>query len=274
MGKENWGKVEESLVLIEEAQERGLDVTADQYPYIASSNGLSAALPDWVHEGDNNDLLRRLADSAMRKRIIKETLFRDGYWESTFVANCPYRREYEGQNLKEIADSRGTDVYQSFLDILLESGANVGIVSFGMSENDVKTVMRHPMVMVGSDGESLADYGPLSKGKPHPRNYGTFPRVLGKYSREENVISLEEAVRKMTSLPAGKFGLNSRGVIKEGNIADLVIFNRETVRDKSTFQNPHQYPTGIDYVLVFGEIVIDQGNHTKKLIGKALQREN
>ena len=273
VGEENWSKVKESLVLIEEARERRLDVTADQYPYIASSNGLSAALPDWVHEGDNNDLLGRLAGSTTRKQIIKEITFRDGYWESTFVANCPYRQEYEGLNLKEIADSRGTDVFQSFLDILLESGANIGIVSFGMSEEDVKTVMRHPMVMVGSDGESLADYGPLSRGKPHPRNYGTFPRVLGKYSREENVIPLEEAVRKMTSLPAEKFGLNSRGVIKEGNIADLVIFNAETVRDKSTFKNPHQYPIGIDYVLVNGEVVIDQGNHTEKLVGKALRRK-
>ncbi len=274
IGKENWGKVRESLLLIEEAQARGKDVTADQYPYIASSNGLSAVLPGWVHEGDNNDLLRRLADSTMRKRIIKEISFRDGYWESTFVSNCPYRQEYEGMSLKEIADSRGRDVYASFLDILLESGANIGIISFGMSKEDVKMVMRHPMVMVGSDGESLADYGPLSKGKPHPRNYGTFPRVLGKYSREEKVIPLEEAVRKMTSLPAGKLGLKSRGVIKEGNIADLVIFNAKTIRDRSTFKNPHQYPAGIDYVLVYGEVVIDQGRHTGKLNGKALQREN
>jgi len=273
LGKENWGKVRESLALIEKARSRGLDVTADQYPYTASSNGLSAVLPDWVHEGNNNDLLGRLAGFATRKRIIKEISFRDGYWESTFVSSCPYREEYEGLSLKEIADSRHTDVSQSFLDILLESGANIGIVSFAMSEEDVKTVMQHPMVMVGSDGESLATYGSLSRGKPHPRNYGTFPRVLGKYSREEDVISLEEAVRKMTSLPAEKFGLSRRGVIKEGNIADLVIFNPEIIRDQSTFQNPHQYPIGIDYVFVDGEVVIDNGNHTKKLIGRALRRE-
>ena len=273
VGRANWGKVKHSLALIDQARAANLDVTADQYPYIAASNSLSASLPPWMHEGSKNELLKRLTDPQVRARLRQGMAVREGYWEDTKISYCPGHAEYEGLSLQEIAELRGADPYETTFDLLYEEEAGVQVVRFGMSEEDVRTVMRHPMVMVGSDASALAPYGVLFRGKPHPRNYGTFPRVLGKYAREEQVLSIEEAVRKMTSLPAQKLGLQDRGKIQAGMWADITIFNPQTVQDKATYLDPHQYPCGIEYVLVNGKPVIVQGEHTGELSGKTLIRK-
>ena len=272
VGKANWGKVKHSLALIDQARASGFDVTADQYPYIAASNSLSASLPPWMHEGSKDELLKRLTDPQVRARLRQEMAVREGYWEDTKISYCPGRPEYEGLSLQEIAELRGADPYETTFDLLCEEEAGVRVVRFGMSEEDVHTVMQHPMVMVGSDASALAPYGVLCQGKPHPRSYGTFPRVLGKYAREEQVISIEEAVRKMTSLPAQKLGLRDRGKLQAGMWADITIFQPETVRDKATYLDPHQYPCGIEYVLVNGKPVIIRGEHSGELPGKTLLR--
>lgn len=273
VGKSNWGKVKHSLALIDQARADGFDVTADQYPYIATSNNLSAALPGWMHEGGKAELLQKLEDDGIRARLRQEMAVREGYWDDTKVAYCPGHAEYEGLSLQKVADLRGADPYTSTFDLIYEEEAGVRIVRFGMSEEDVRTVMQHPIVMIGSDARALAPYGVLSQGKPHPRNYGTFPRVLGKYAREGQVLSIEEAVRKMTSLPAQKLGLHDRGKIQAGMWADITIFNPEAVRDRATYLDPHQYPHGIEYVLVNGKPVIVQGEHSGQLPGKTLSRK-
>jgi N-acyl-D-amino-acid deacylase len=167
---------------------------------------------------------------------------------------------------------RGQTPVDAVMDILIEENLETGQIIFGMCEEDVHTVMRHPLVMVGSDGSTIAPYGVTGLGKPHPRSYGTFPRVLAKYVREEKVLTLEEAVRKMTSLTARKLGLWDRGLIRPGMVADIVVFNPQTVQDVATFDDPHQYPAGIPFVVVAGEVVIDSGDHTGATPGKALRK--
>ena len=169
-----------------------------------------------------------------------------------------------------MAAKQGADPFDVMFDLLLEEDGVVGIVLHMMSEEDVKTVMKHPLSMIGTDAVANAPYGPLARGKPHPRSYGTFPRILGKYVREENILTLQDAIRKMTSMPAQKLGLSERGLIREGFWADLVVFDPEVVADKATYKDPHQYPHGIEYVVVNGEIVIEKGEHTGNLPGKVL----
>ncbi|MCI2424780.1 D-aminoacylase [Candidatus Acetothermia bacterium] len=269
-GKENWGKVVQSLELIDRARANGLDVTADQYPYIAASNALSASLPGWMHVDGKVGLLKRLRDPAVRQRLRHEMVKPDGYWNDIQIAYCKINKDYEGMRLQELADRQGNDPYNTLFDLLIAEEATVGIVNFAMSETDVRFVMKHSAVMIGSDGSALATYGVLHRGKPHPRSYGTFPRVLGKYAREEKVLAMEEAIRKMTALPAEKLGLYDRGRIAEKMQADIVIFNPQTVRDNADYINPHRYPAGIEYVLVNGTIVIANGQHTNKLAGRVL----
>ena len=269
-GRQNWGKVVRSLELIDRAREAGFDVTADQYPYIAASNGLSDSLPGWMHVDGKGKLLERLRDPAIRKRLRQEMEKPPGYWENVKISYCKINKDYEGMSIQEVVDLRKVDVYQAVFDLLCEEEATVSIVHFAMSEEDVRTVMQHEAVMIGSDGSALATYGVLHRGKPHPRSYGTFPRVLGKYAREEKVLSLEEAIRKMTALPAKKLGLTGRGLLAEGMWADITVFDPQIVRDTATFIDPHRYPDGIDYVLVNGTVVIEQGEHTGKLTGRVL----
>jgi len=269
-GRENWGKVVQSLELIDRARETGFDVTADQYPYIAASNALSASLPGWIHVDGKTKLLEQLRDPAVRQRLHKEMIKPAGYWENVKISYCKRNKDYEGMSVQELAALRRSDPLETVFDLLVEEEATVGIVHFAMSEEDVCTVMQHPAVMVGSDGSALATYGVLHRGKPHPRSYGTFPRVLGKYARNEKIIPLEEAVRKMTTLPAGKLGIADRGRLAERMWGDITIFNRDTVRDTATFTDPHRYPDGIEYVLVNGTVVVEQGEHTGKLAGRVL----
>jgi len=270
-GKKAWGMVKQSLALVEEARARGVDVTYDQYPYIASSTGLAAIIPHWAHEGGPEKMMERLRDPELRKRMAREQrMERD--WDGVLVVFAKNNPQYNGKTIAEIAKEQGKKPHDAACDLLLAENTQVPSVMFGMNEEDVKYVMRSPIGMVGSDGSAISPNGILGVGKPHPRYYGTFPRVLGKYAREEKVITMEEAVRKMTSAPAQRLGLKDRGLLREGYKADIVVFNPETVKDEATFADPHRFPTGMPYVVCNGVFTIDKGKHTGKLPGRTLRR--
>lgn len=274
-GRGAWGLVKQSLKMIDEARKNGVDVTADQYPYIASSTSLTSIIPGWAHEGGRDALIARLTDPQTRAKLKAEVSKNmAGEWEKLVVSKVASEKnkQYEGMHVAAIAAARGQDPCDAAFDLLIEENGEVGQIRFGMCEEDVKTVMKHPLVMVGSDGSSLASYGTLGRGKPHPRNYGTFARVLGKYVRDEGVITLEEALRKMTSLPAWRLGLWDRGILRPGMWADVTVFDPATVKDTSDFGDQHKYAAGIPYVLVNGQVVVDNGEHTGITPGKVLRR--
>ena len=276
--KANWGKVKESLKMIEEVRDRGIDITCDVYPYVAASTVLSAELPHWAHEGGTEKLVQRLTDAETRARLIREmreespdqaSMPEVDIWDVTQIARCKNHPDLEGKTVSEIAQTKHMDAFELVFDLLIDDAA-ISIVGFHMCEDDVCTVLRHPVSMIGTDASAVAPYGVLGKGKPHPRSYGTFPRVLGKYVREERVLTLENAIRKMTSLPAQKLGLRDRGIIREGMRADITIFNPETITDRATYQNPHQYPDGVEYVIVNGKIAVGEREHTGVLAGRVM----
>jgi len=259
-GKKNWGKVKETLDLVEKARSQGINIHLDVYPYTAGSTMLASILPPWMHDGGLDQALKQLRNPQIRLRIkgemekgIKgwENFVEFAGWEGIVIAFCEKEKELEGKSILQIANERGREPAETAFDILLEEAGKVVMVVYAMSEEDVRTVMKHPLVMIGTDGIPTS-------GRPHPRAYGTYPRVLGKYVREEKIFSLEEAIRKMTSLPAQKLGLKDRGMIAEGMIADLVIFNPSTIQEKSTYLNPHEKPEGIEYVLIGGFIVFER----------------
>jgi N-acyl-D-amino-acid deacylase len=259
-GKKNWGKVNKTLDLVETARSQGINIHLDEYPYTAGSTMLASILPPWMHDGGLNQALERLKNPQIRLRIkgemekgIKgwENFVEFAGWEGIVIAFCEKEKELEGKSILQIANERDREPAETAFDILLEEAGKVVMVAYAMSEDDVKTVMKHPLVMIGTDGIPTS-------GKPHPRAYGTYPRVLGKYVREEKIFSLEEAIRKMTSLPAQKLGLKDRGMIVEGMIADIVIFNPSTIQEKSTYLNPYEKPEGIEYVLIGGSIVLER----------------
>lgn len=270
--KNSWGLVSGTLEMMREARKRGVDVSCDVYPYSATSTGLDSILPDWSHEGGLEDLLERLKNKITKSEIIKflEKNERPRGFENIMVTSIQSDKNkiFEGKNIKEISDELGITSEETVIKLVLEEKAKVGMIRFAMSESDIKKVIADPLSMICSDAGSRADYGLLAKGKPHPRAFGTFPRVLGKYSRDEEVISLEEAVYKMTGLTAWRFGLQNKGLLKEGMDADITIFNPETIEDKANFIDPLQYPAGISKVIVSGEIVVDKGEHNGKTPGK------
>lgn len=272
-GRKNWGKTAEALRIIEEARDRGVDVTFDQYPYTASSTGLAAYLPDWAHEGGTEKLLERLRDPESRRRIaeMEGRLERD--WNAVMIAFAKKHPQYEGKTIMEVAKMEGKEPIEAVFDLLLSEEAQVSIVAHGLSEDDVRRVMRSPYMMVGSDGRAVSPRGILGLGKPHPRGYGTFPRVLGHYVRE-GVLTLQEAVRRMTSYPAQRLGLRDRGLLREGMKADIAILHPEKVKDEATFTEPHRFTSGIPYVIVNGKLVIDDSRHTGALPGRALRKKN
>jgi N-acyl-D-amino-acid deacylase len=278
VGRQNWGKVRDTLALMEQARASGIDVTCDQYPYIASSTGLSSVIPGWAHEGGPHEMLARMRapeTSARIRREMEEAASRRGGWDEVLVGRVDKEdlKQYEGKTIAEIAAQRGVDPITAVFDLLLPGGY-VGMIRFGMSEDDVKFVMRHPLVMAGSDGSCLAEYGPLGTGKPHPRNYGTFVRILGKYVREERNLLLEDALRKMTSLPAARMKLADRGLLRPGMAGDVVVFDAETVAERATFKDPHQYAAGVEAVVVNGQVVVLRGEHTGRLAGRVLVRHS
>ena len=273
-GRGNWGKSRETLKLVDEARERGLDVTCDVYPYIASHTFLRALLPPWMQEGGVLRLLERLRVPENRRRIKAEletglpgwsNLYRSTGWDKIVISSCRKNKDLEGKNVQEIAASRKAEPAEVVFEVLWEEGGDVEMLLFGMAEDDVTYILKHPAVMVGSDAIPSA-------GKAHPRYYGTFPRVLGKYVREDKALTLAEAVRKMTSLPAQKLGLQDRGMVKRGMWADLVVFDPETIADRATFSDPRRYPSGIHYVLVNGQIAAREGRTTGALPGRILRK--
>jgi N-acyl-D-aspartate/D-glutamate deacylase len=270
----NWGRMPNVTRLSEWANDRGVDVQFDVYPYTAGSAGLTQLIPDWVHEGGREALLGRLRDPATRARIREEVLAFGREWDRVYVTavQSEANRPLEGKTLAEIGEQRHAAPVDVLFDLLLEEGGRAGMLHFIMDEGDVEHVLKHPLSMIGSDGSSLRPDGPLGRGKPHPRSYGCFPRVLAHYVRERHLLSLEGAVRKMTALPATRLRLGSKGFVRFGMDADLVVFDPQTVRDAATFADPHRYAEGIKDVLVGGTVTVRDGEHTGARAGRVLRR--
>ena len=273
----NWGKTAQTLEMMQAARTGGVDVAYDAYPYIASSSGLGSLLPDWAHEGGTTALLARLRSPVERERVvagIRERAAGMEGWHTVTVSWVPTaaHKSWEGQTIEQIGASLGLAGEETVAHVLETLGGAAHMVYFQLDEADVCRVLAHPLGMIGSDGSVAAPYGPLSEGKPHPRSYGTHPRVLGRYVRELGLLTWEEAIRKMTSAPAQRLGLAAKGIVRPGLDADLVVFDPATVSDRATFDEPHQYPDGIEHVLVNGELVVSGGNHLGTLPGHVLTR--
>ena len=277
-GRPNWGKVADELALIDAARAEGLDVMADVYPYTASSTSLRTLLPDWVLEDGVEAMVKRLGDPEVLARIRSELegpatgqsfVDRVG-WDNVMIAFCSERKDAVGKRLSEIARERRMDPLDAAIELIVDEGGRGSMIQFQLDEADLRRALVHPDVMIGSDGSSLAPYGEMGAGQPHPRSYGTFPRVLGRYAREERVLSLPQAIHKMTGLPARRLGLRDRGVVRVGAKADLVVFDARRVADQATFEDPHRYPVGIDHVIVNGRFVIKDGEHTGSMPGRVL----
>jgi len=278
-GRENWARMDAALELIDAARARGVDVGGDAYPYHAGSTKMDNLLPAWMHDGGIDRLLDRLADRATRRRVVEECLVDGERWRTLAmgavgfdeiqIATCG-RRELEGINLAELARQTGTAPAEAMMTLLLEQRATVGMVVFSQSPDNVARVLAHPGIMVGSDSIGLfAGEGPKT-GKPHPRAYGTFPRVLGEYARERRLFPLETAVHKMTGMPAARLRLRDRGFVRKGLVADLTVFDPATVRDTATFADPHRYPLGIPWVIINGAPVVDGGRFHAARTGRVL----
>jgi N-acyl-D-amino-acid deacylase len=265
-GRKNWGTVERALALLDEARAQGLDVTADVYPYLAGSTALSALLPQWAHEGGKEAVAKRLADPGVREKMTlsmqSEGFAKDMEWDKVLISLAPGKEEYQGRYVAELARDKGRSPHEWLFDALLETELRATMVTFLMSEENRLRELRHPAMMIGTDGMGYALSGSMSQGLPHPRNYGTFPRILGYYVREQKVLSLQEAVWKMTGFPARKLRLRDRGLVKKGGWADLTLFDPNRIADKATYVSPHQYPEGIPHVLVRGVFVVRDGVHT------------
>ena len=275
-GERNWGRMPAVLKRLEEAREQGLDVSADQYPWTASSNGLVDSLPSWVQEGGREPLLVRLRDQATRARVRRDFLAENPGWPEdasriliTSVLNLDLKK-YEGRTIAEIARDEGKDPLDAVMDIVLADRGKTMRVTFGMSEEDVQAALKHPLVSMCTDSGSSAEDGIFSKEKSHPRAWASTARILGHYVREVKLLRLEEAIRKMTSLPASRMRLRDRGLLRPGMAADIVAFDPDTVRERSTYADPNHYSQGFAYVAVNGELVIDGGKITDARPGRPL----
>lgn len=271
-GERNWGKLSAALDLIEEARARGQDVTADRYPYTASNTGLQAVLPTWALEGKREEQLARLQEPSARERLRKE--LSDRRWDQIMIAEVTREgnTRYEGLRVDQAAALAEKEPVEFVCDLLAEEETRVDAIFFTMSEENLEQILTRPYVMVGSDSGTRAHVGPLSRGRPHPRTFGTYPRVLGLYVREKRLLDLPTAIRKMTSEPCRRFGLTGRGRLAPGCYADLVLFDPDRVRDRASYEEPIQYPDGIRYVLVNGVITVEEGEHTGARAGRVLRR--
>jgi len=263
------------LKRIEKARAEGLEITANMYPWVASSNSLHASLPSWMRAGTKQDMLGRLRDPQLRARAAAEVREDWGRSDGSHIRIAdtldPALAKYEGRSLAEIARAEGKDPVDALMDIVIADKGNTGKIAFTMSEDDIRTAIRHPLVSMCTDSGASATDGIFSKKRNHPRGWGTTARILGRYVRQEKLIPLEEAVRKMTSLPAGRMKLADRGLVKVGYLADLVAFDPETVIDRSTYAHPWAYSAGIPYVAVNGELVVDGGAITAARPGRILR---
>ncbi|HMH00150.1 MAG TPA: amidohydrolase family protein, partial [Terriglobales bacterium] len=270
-GKQNWGRMPEVVAKINAARAAGMDITADTYAYPAWFNGMSAFIPPWAHDGGDDKLVARLKDPITRARIRKDLLTPSSDWDNEWqeipgpeavligVVQNPKLLPLQGKRLSEIAKLWGKDPMDALFDLLIEDNAFTEVAVFGMSEPDVALALKQPWVSIDNDSSGTSPEGILGQEHPHPRAYGTFPRILRRYVREEKKLSLEEAIRKFSALPAQRMRLTDRGVLKAGMWADVVIFDPVTVRDVATFENPNQLSQGMQYVLVNGVPVVDEG---------------
>lgn len=266
-GRESWGGMTELGAQIERARARGVAISACQYPYAAAGAGVLAPIPSWAHDGGPSALIDRLRDPPLRARIRAEMESRD-----IFLGRVDFEGLRAGEHtIAERARARGEDPFDTYFDLVIEHRTNLFVIYHAMSEDDVRTAMRFPWVSVASDAEATS---PAQGLMVHPRAYGTFPRVLGRYVREDHVLSLEEAVRKMTSLPASQLGLTDRGIVREESFADLVVFDPARVIDRATFDAPHAYPLGIEHVVVNGVVTVESGEHTGARAGRAVLRSS
>ncbi|OGD12828.1 MAG: hypothetical protein A2W20_00395 [Candidatus Aminicenantes bacterium RBG_16_66_30] len=273
----NWPKLGALLDMLEKARAEGIEFRCDRYPYIAGATGLSTLFPIWAREGGTERFIARLQDPAFDARVRAHLAEQEkgyGSWDRILISDVgsDKNRSFEGMSVLEAAAQAGKAPYEFMRDLLVEESDRVGMVSFYGSEDVLKRILSHPLVGIGADGSALAPYGPLAKGKPHPRNYGAFPRALGKYVREEKLLPLEEMIRKLTGMPADHFGFVRRGRLKVGWAADVCVFDPARVIDKATFKEPAAYPEGIEKVIVNGQLVVDGGEHTGRLPGKVLRK--
>lgn len=275
IGIENWGSSVDSLNLIDEARSRGIDITIDQYPYTASQTGISALIPQWAQEGGRERLLERINSDETRQSIKNEVVFKilydrgGGDPKNVFISRNSWDPEMAGKNLAELTIERGMEpTAENSADIVFDiiRGGGATAVYHAIGTEDVDRILQHPATAIGSDGP----IGIFGEGAPHPRQYGTFARILGLYVRERGIISLEEAVRKMSSQTAKRLGIHDRGLITENYFADIAIFDPDEIIDKATFENPHQYAVGMKYVLVNGSLVVEDGQHTNEKPGRII----
>jgi len=282
-GQRAWGTMDQPLGLIERLRAEGLDIAFDVYPYIAGSKHLSGSLPAWVHEGGSAAMLARIAQPDTRARLREEyAQFLTGERDAN-----PFELDFDrilitdvggaadraivGRRLQEVADGRGVDPADLYLDLLIEAEGHVSAVFFSMDEEDMRQALAHPLGCIATDGLAFAPEGPAHLGNPHPRSYGTYPRLLGRYVRDEKLMPLEEAVRKCTWWPAQRMGLSDRGRIARGQRADLVLFDHRRITDTATWDHPHQFPRGIEYVLVGGKFAVEEGRQNTERYGGALR---
>jgi N-acyl-D-amino-acid deacylase len=282
-GKENWDKIEDVIAKVGEARKEGIRITADMYTYTAGATGLDAAMPPWVQEGGHDEWVARLKDPKIRERVKREMTTPTDEWENLYLAaESPEKillvgfkndelKPLTGKSLAEVAALRGTSPEDTVIDLVIEDDSRVGTVYFLMSEANVKKQIALPWVSFGSDEEAPAPEGVFLESNPHPRAYGNFARLLGKYVRDEKVIPLEEAIRRLTSLPAENLGLERRGSLKPGHYADVVVFDPATIRDHSTFDDPHHLSAGVAHVFVNGEQVLRDGEHTGTTPGRVVR---
>jgi N-acyl-D-amino-acid deacylase len=263
VGKANHGRSSKYLSWIDGVRKRGVDVMCDSYPYLAGSTILSEMLPDWAKAGSSEEILRRLKDEKTRARIVREIAESSHDWSNAYVCSVKTdaNKRYEGQSFAEVAEDMNKTMPETVCDLLLSEELEVGFLIHTGNDEDVCNIMSHPAQVVISDGLHL-------KGKMHPRLYGTFPRYLGQYVQEKKVLSLENAIRKITSLPAQRLMLFNRGILRPGMAADVVVFNPQTVTDLATYEEPTRFPRGIEVVIVNGEVVKSEGKHTGELAGE------
>jgi dihydroorotase/N-acyl-D-amino-acid deacylase len=277
-GKKNFGRMPAVLARIERARAEGLDVIADQYPWAASSNNLDAALPAWSREGGRERMVERLQDPATRARVREDFMKENpGDWSDggptrilITAALNPQLDKYEGKTIAEIAQAEGKDPFDALVDLVIADRGNVARVTFSMHEDDVRAALRHPLVAMCTDSGARAEDGIYSEERSHPRAWASVPRILGRYVRDEKLLPLEEAIRKMTSLPASRMGLHDRGLLRPGAAADIVAFDPQTIAERSTYADPTHYSAGIPYVAVNGQLVVDGGRITQARPGRAI----
>ena len=282
LGKDNWPKMDQVIKMVNDARRQGLKITANMYTYTAGGTGLDSSMPPWVFDGGREAAYKRLQDPETRKQIADAVRTPTNDWENLYLAAgspdrillASFRTEklkpYTGKTLAEVARLRGKDPVETIMDLVLEDRSRIGTIYFLMSEDNVKKEIRQPWVSFGSDAASIAPEGVFLKSSAHPRAYGNFARLLGKYVREEKVITLTEAIRRLTSLPATNLGLDHRGLLKQGMFADVVVFDSQTIADKATYDNPHQLAVGVKDVFVNGVEVLKDGEHTGAKPGRAL----